>query len=93
MLHFNVQAVAALDLADGAERDARLALGGVARVPWRARDAEAALIGRPATAETFGAAAEAAVRDMRPTADNRLKVQPTRRFVVRALTGIVEDAS
>src|SRR5438874_6221066 len=39
-------AAVALDLADGVVNDARIALGGVATKPWRAREAEAALKGR-----------------------------------------------
>ena len=40
-----VSVAAALDVADGVVRDARLALGGVAHKPWRAWRAEAALRG------------------------------------------------
>src|SRR6185295_10866480 len=39
-------AAVALDVRDGAVRDARIALGGIATVPWRAREAERLLIGR-----------------------------------------------
>jgi xanthine dehydrogenase YagS FAD-binding subunit len=44
-----VSVAAALDVADGVVRDVRLALGAVAPVPWRARAAESALRGQPAT--------------------------------------------
>ena len=45
---FAVDSVAAaLDVDDGLVRDVRLALGAVAPVPWRARRAEQALLGRP----------------------------------------------
>src|SRR5262249_10858353 len=40
-----VSAAAALDIAGGKIREARIALGGVAPKPWRARAAEAALAG------------------------------------------------
>ena len=53
-------AAVALDLQNGDVRNARIALGGVATVPWRAKEAEAALRGKPVTAEMRGAAAEAA---------------------------------
>ncbi|HYZ80637.1 MAG TPA: xanthine dehydrogenase family protein subunit M, partial [Solirubrobacteraceae bacterium] len=44
-----ISVAAALELAgDGTIAEVRLALGGVAHVPWRARVAEAALRGRPA---------------------------------------------
>ena len=39
-------AAVALDVQDGVVRDARVALGGVATVPWRAREAEALLKGQ-----------------------------------------------
>ena len=39
-------AAVALDLADGTVNEARIALGGVATKPWRAREAEAALVGK-----------------------------------------------
>ena len=50
---------AALDVEDGVVRDVRLAFGAVASRPWRARKAEQALTGGPATAEAFAAAADA----------------------------------
>jgi xanthine dehydrogenase YagS FAD-binding subunit len=53
-------AAVALWLDDGIVRDARIALGGVATRPWRARDAERVLVGRPASAEAAAAAGEAA---------------------------------
>ena len=40
---------AAVELADGAIEEARIALGGVAHVPWRAERAEAVLRGAEAT--------------------------------------------
>ena len=40
-------AAVALDIADGVVREARIALGGVATVPWRARESEALLVGKP----------------------------------------------
>jgi xanthine dehydrogenase YagS FAD-binding subunit len=40
-------AAVALDLADGKTKAARIALGGVATMPWRAHEAEAALIDKP----------------------------------------------
>ena len=50
---------AAVDVAGGVVRDARIAFGGVAHKPWRAYRAEEALRGSTATDESYRAAAEA----------------------------------
>src|SRR6266446_4376072 len=52
-----VSVAAALDVADGIVRDARIAFGGVAHLPWRATKAEVTLRGALATEETFRHAA------------------------------------
>jgi xanthine dehydrogenase YagS FAD-binding subunit len=83
---FAVASVAAsLDVAGGVVRDVRLALGAVAPVPWRARIAEQVLIGRPATAEWFGRAADAELAVATPLPDNAFKVTLVRGIVVRML--------
>ncbi len=83
---FGVASVAAaLDVADGVVQDARLALGAVAPVPWRARLAEQVLAGRPATAEWFGRAADAELAAAAPLRDNAFKVTLARNIVVRML--------
>ena len=76
---------AALDVSDGVVRDARLALGAVAPVPWRARAAERVLAGRPATAEWFGRAADAELAAATPLPDNAFKITLVRNIVVRTL--------
>ena len=80
-----VSVAAALDVAGGVVRDARLALGAVAPVPWRARTAERVLAGRPATAEWFGRAADAELAAAAPLPDNAFKVTLARNVVVRML--------
>ena len=65
---------------------ARVALGGVGTVPWRAHEAEAILQGKPATAATFRAAADAALHGARPHKDNAFKVELSKRCLVRAMT-------
>ena len=83
---FGVASVAAaLDVDGGVVRDARLALGAVAPLPWRARTAERVLAGRPATAEWFGRAAYAELADAAPLPDNAFKVTLVRNIVVRML--------
>jgi xanthine dehydrogenase YagS FAD-binding subunit len=79
-------AAVALDLDGDRIRDARVALGGVATAPWRSTAAEDALRGRPAGAEAFGAAAEAALAGAATRADNAYKVPLAQRVLVRALT-------
>ena len=80
-----VSAAAGLELGGGTIRKARLALGGVAARPWRARAAEAALEGAPATAAAFARAADLALADARPSGENAFKIELARRLVVRAL--------
>ncbi len=80
-----VSAAAALELDGGAIRSARLALGGVAAKPWRARAAEEALAGANADEMAFHKAAEAALADARPSGDNAFKIELAKRIVVRAL--------
>ncbi|MDB5027858.1 MAG: aromatic aldehyde oxidoreductase FAD-binding subunit [Candidatus Eremiobacteraeota bacterium] len=80
-----VSVAAALDVAGGTIRAARVALGGVAPKPWRSHDAEAALVGRQPGAEAFAAAARASTRGMRGYGQNDFKIELARRAVVRAL--------
>jgi xanthine dehydrogenase YagS FAD-binding subunit len=80
-----VSVAAAVDVADGVVRDCRLALGGVAHVPWRAARAEDELRGKPVSEESFGAAADAELRQARPLRDNAFKVTLARAVIVRTL--------
>jgi len=80
-----VSVAAALDLDGGTVRDVRLALGGVATKPWRAWRAEEALRGRPATPESFRAAAEAELAAARPLRDNQFKIDLTKRTIASVL--------
>ena len=87
-----VSVAAALDLAeDGTIRDVRLALGGVAHKPWRARKAEAALRGKQLTEANIRAAAEAELADARPLRDNGFKIELAKRAIVATLRDLVED--
>jgi xanthine dehydrogenase YagS FAD-binding subunit len=84
---------AALDVRDGVVRDARLAFGAVASRPWRALTAERVLIGAPADAETYAAAADAELAAARPLPQNGYKVTLMRNLVVAELTGLAEEAA
>jgi len=80
-----VAVAAALELDGGTIRQARVVLGGVAHKPWRSREAEAALAGKPASEESFRRAAEAALEGAKPLAQNAFKVELGKRAVIRAL--------
>ncbi len=80
-----VAVAAALELESGAIKQARIVLGSVAHKPWRSREAEAALIGKPASEESFRQAAETALAGAKPLAHNAYKVELGKRAVVRAL--------
>ncbi len=66
-------------------RYVRVAMGGVGTKPWRSHEAEAALMGKPANAASFRAAAEAALAKARPRTDNSFKVELAKRCLVRTL--------
>jgi xanthine dehydrogenase YagS FAD-binding subunit len=87
-----VSVAAALDVQDGVVADVRLALGGVAHKPWRARVAEETLRGGPATEEAFAAAADAELAASTPLRDNGFKVPLARNLVVRTLLDLTETA-
>jgi xanthine dehydrogenase YagS FAD-binding subunit len=88
----NASVAAALDIRDGHVREARIALGAVASRPWRARSAEAAILGAPATAASFRAAADAELSAARPLSHNGYKVTLARNLIVLALTELAEES-
>ncbi|MEY9107516.1 xanthine dehydrogenase YagS FAD-binding subunit [Bradyrhizobium yuanmingense] len=78
-------AAIALDVQDGTIRDARVALGGVATVPWRAREAEALLKGQRFDEALAQRVADAAFADARGRRHNSFKIALGKRVVARAL--------
>ncbi len=66
-------------------REARIALGGVATRPWRARDAERALMGGALTEGSARAAGELAFTAARTGQYNRFKVELGARTIAEAL--------
>lgn len=80
-----VSVAAAAEVEDGTVQTVRLALGGVAHKPWRARTAERALIGGPATEEAFRGAAEAELADAVPLAENGFKIELAQRVITAVL--------
>lgn len=88
---FAIGSIAAtLAVADGVVREVTIALGAVAPVPWRARRAEEALRGRPATEESFLVAADAELAAARPLRNNGYKVPLVRALIVRTLTELAQ---
>ncbi len=90
-----VSVAAAIDVTDGIVRDVRIALGGVAHVPWRVLRAELTLRGAPVTEETFYRAADAELANAQPLRDNAFKVPLARNVLVRTLLDLIgeEDRS
>jgi xanthine dehydrogenase YagS FAD-binding subunit len=78
-------AAVALDMDGETVRQARIALGGVATVPWRAREAEAVLQGQRLSEESLAATAEKAFAGASPRGDNAFKVALGKRTLIRAL--------
>ncbi|MDB5648353.1 xanthine dehydrogenase family protein subunit M [Methylobacterium sp.] len=83
---FALVSVAAVMRLDGDTiQTARFALGGVAHKPWRNAEAEAFLAGKPATQETFAAAADIVVAQAQPQSENAFKIELARRALIRGL--------
>ena len=80
-----VSVAACLTVVDGIVERARIALGGVAPMPWRATEAEAALTGGALSDDVIAAAADAAVTDARPMTHNGYKVDLVKGAVRQAL--------
>jgi len=80
-----VSVAAGLVIENGTIKEARLALGGVAPKPWRARAAEAQLVGSAAGPGAFGRAAQVALSEAKPSGDIAFKIELAQRLIVRAL--------
>jgi xanthine dehydrogenase YagS FAD-binding subunit len=83
---FALASAAVVMTVDGGNvRYIRIALGGVGTKPWRSPEAEAALAGKPANAEGFRHAAEAALHDAKPQSENKFKIELAKRCFVHTL--------
>ncbi|WP_374948961.1 FAD binding domain-containing protein [Mucilaginibacter sp.] len=80
-----VSVAAALDIQNGVIQNARLAMGGVAHKPWRLFDAEKALAGKPATEDSFKAAALIAMQGAKGYGHNSFKLKLAPASIVEAL--------
>ena len=86
---FSLAGVAASLVLDGGKISApRLALSGVAPVPWRALEAEKALVGSPLDDAAARKVAELVVESSVPLLHNRYKIALTRTMVRRALLSL-----
>ena len=72
-------------VADGKISYLRIALGGIATKPWRALEAEHALLGATVDAAKFRAAAEAELASAKPQSENAFKIELAKRCLVSAL--------
>jgi xanthine dehydrogenase YagS FAD-binding subunit len=78
-------AAVALDMAGDTVRAARVAVGGLATRPWRARAAEQGLVGKTLTPETARQAGDAALQGAKPRHDNAFRIELGARTVADAL--------
>ncbi len=78
-------AAVALEQEDGTVRTARIALGGVATVPWRATEAEGLLLGKPVNEQNAAAAADAAFATEKGYGHNDFKINLGKQTLKRAL--------
>ena len=83
-----VGVAAVLRVEGGAVQDARLALSGVANIPWRLRDAEQELVGKEASQALFARAAETALEGAEGLEHNAYKVPLAKRLIKRALADL-----
>jgi xanthine dehydrogenase YagS FAD-binding subunit len=80
-----VSVAALLRVEDGHVSSVRVALGGVAPVPWRATRAESLLVGRERTDDALRAAAQAELAPAEPLSGNGFKVD----LAVRTMTSVL----
>ena len=78
-------AAVSLLIEDGVMTEARVALGGVGTIPWRAAAAEEVLIGAAPGTAVFREAAEATLVDPFIVSGTAFKVELAKRTIVRAL--------
>jgi xanthine dehydrogenase YagS FAD-binding subunit len=86
-------AAVGVELVDGRIRNVRVALGGIATKPWRARAAEASLVGKRPSPDVFRAAAEAELTEAKSHGGNDYKIELAKRTLVRALGDLTGGAA
>lgn len=84
-----VSVAAAVDIGeDGTIREARIGLGGVATIPWRARDAESYLLGRRLDHDTANEAGRIVMAGARPRQHNAFKIPLMKGAIVQLLLSL-----
>ncbi|WP_275748074.1 xanthine dehydrogenase family protein subunit M [Nocardioides sp. YIM 152315] len=86
-----VSVAGAVRVTDGVVEDVRIAWGGVAHKPWRARRAEAALVGQALTADAVRAAVDDELGAAETTPQTAYKVPMLRNTTVLTLTQLAEE--
>ncbi|MCI2416825.1 xanthine dehydrogenase family protein subunit M [Saccharopolyspora sp. K220] len=81
-------AAVALDIRGGVVNAARVAVGGVATVPWRLPEVERMLVGKRAGEQLWNDAAARAADGAKPLSGNGFKVELIKRTVARQLATI-----
>jgi xanthine dehydrogenase YagS FAD-binding subunit len=77
-----------LAIEEGTITAARVALGGVAHMPWRSPEAEAALTGRPAMSSTYQTAADIAMEGAVGRGENDFKIDLARNTLRQTLADV-----
>ncbi|MBA3416144.1 MAG: xanthine dehydrogenase family protein subunit M [Chloroflexia bacterium] len=86
-----VGVAAAVRLEGNRIAEARLVLGGVAPVPWRARSAESLLVGSEPGEEVFARVADEALAGATPLQDNGYKIPLAKTLIRRALAAVASE--
>ena len=89
----NASAAVGLEMDGDTVRDVRIALGGVAAVPWRAREAEESLKGGPLTEETAREAGRIAFADAQTLKGSEYKIKLGADVVAGALMTALSRAN
>lgn len=76
----------ALRFGEGKVAGARVVLSGAAPIPWRSREAEDAILGRPLDESTAAKAAEAVMKGARPLGQNEYKIDLFKGLLMEELT-------
>lgn len=82
-----VSVAAVITVKDGTCTEARIILGAVAPMPFRAKAAEEALVGRPLSENVAAEAAKAALANAKPLSMNAYKVEIAKTLIKRVVMG------